>query len=238
MHLETRSAHIARVTTAPNRVSMKQVVRNLTDVEDGFLLNRKFHIMDRDRKYTKEFRANLKIEGVTPVRCPVRAPNCNAFTERFVRSVKGECLDRMIIFGEASLRRSPKEYSSHYHTERNHQGGGNRLPEPVDMASSINDPIHRRERLGDMLSFLLQGSGQRICVLFFCNIRHQEPGKNQAPPCPGRPGFCEGLQWAVDPSSQRRFAGTATSISRGLSNTRPFMSVTYSSLPEICSRGL
>ena len=151
--LETRSVHIAGVTTAPNGAFMKQVVRNLTDVEDGFLLNSKFLIMDRDKKYTNEFRANLKREGVTPVRCPVRAPNCNAFAERFVRSVKNECLDRMILFGEESLRRVLKEYISHYHTERNHQGVGNRLLESVYMISSINDPIHCRERLGGLLNF-------------------------------------------------------------------------------------
>jgi hypothetical protein len=105
MHLETRSVHIAGVTTAPNGAFMIQVARNLTDVEDGFLLNSEFLIMDRDKKYTKEFRTNLKREGVIPVRCPVRAPNCNAFAERFVRSIRDECLDRMIHFGEASLRR-------------------------------------------------------------------------------------------------------------------------------------
>ena len=76
---------------------MLQMVRNLTDVSDGFLLDSEFLIMDRDTKYTKAFRANLKREGIEPVRCPVRAPNCNAFAERFVRSVKEECLDRMIF---------------------------------------------------------------------------------------------------------------------------------------------
>jgi len=88
MQLKTRSVHITGVTTAPNDAFMKKVVRNLTDVSDDFLLDSEFLIMDRDTKYTKAFRANLKREGVTPVRCPVRAPNCNAFAERFIRSVK------------------------------------------------------------------------------------------------------------------------------------------------------
>ena len=87
--------------------------------------------MDRHTKYTNEFRADLKREGVTPVLCPVRVPNCNAFAERFVRSIKDECLDRMILFGDASLRRALREYVAHYYTERNHQGVGNRLLEPV-----------------------------------------------------------------------------------------------------------
>ena len=79
MHLSTRSVHIAGVTTAPNGAYLKQVARNLTDVDDGFLLNSRYLIMDRDTKYTEEFRDDLDREGVKPVRCPVRAPNCNAF---------------------------------------------------------------------------------------------------------------------------------------------------------------
>ena len=77
---------------------------------------------------------------------------CSA-AERFVRSIKDECLDRMILFGEASLRRALREYVAHYHTERNHQGVGNRLLEPLATVSSTDEPIHCRERLGGMLNF-------------------------------------------------------------------------------------
>jgi transposase InsO family protein len=153
MRLKTRCVHIAGVTPTPNEAFMLQMVRNLTDVSDGFLLDSEFLIMDCDTKYTKVFRANLKREGIEPVRCPVRAPNCNAFAERFVRSVKEECLDRMIFFGEASLRRALREFDSHYHSERNHQGVGNRLLEPSAMSHSSNDPINCRERLGGILNF-------------------------------------------------------------------------------------
>ncbi len=154
MQLKTRCVHIAGVTTAPNSIYVKQVARNLTDVSDGFLLSSRYLIMDRDTKYTEEFRDNLDREGVKPVRCPVRAPNCNAFAERFVRSIKEECLHRMILFGEASLRRALREYAAHHQTERNHQGVGNRLLEPpLATVSSINEPIQCRERLGGMLNF-------------------------------------------------------------------------------------
>jgi transposase InsO family protein len=153
IHLSTRSVHIAGVTTAPNGSYMKQVARNLTDVDDGFLLNSRYLIMDRDTKYTEEFRDYLDREGVKPVRCPVRAPNCNAFAERFVRSIREECLNRMILFGEASLRRALRAYVIHYHSERNHQGVGNRLLEPLAKVGSTNDPVHCRERLGGMLNF-------------------------------------------------------------------------------------
>jgi len=153
IHLSTRSVHIAGVTTAPNGAYMKQMARNLTDVSDGFLLNSRYLIMDRDTKYTEEFRDYLDREGVKPVRCPARAPNCNAFAERFVRSIKEECLDRMILFGEASLRRALRQYIAHYHSERNHQGVGNRLLQPLATVSSINAPIQCRERLGGMLNY-------------------------------------------------------------------------------------
>ena len=153
MHLSTRCVYIAGVTTSPNGAFMMQVARNLTDVCDGFLLNKAFLIMDPDKKYMDAFRAYLKREGVTPVRCPVRAPNCNAFAERFVRSIKDECLDRMILFGERSLRRVLNEYIAHYHAERNHQGLGNRLLDPTHEAGSMDDPIKNRERLGGMLKF-------------------------------------------------------------------------------------
>ena len=153
IHLSTRSAHIAAVITAPNGAFMKQVARNLTDVSDGFLLNKAFLLMDRDTKYTEEFRDYLDREGVKPVRCPAQAPNCNVFAERFVRSIKDECLGRMILFGESSLRRALREYVAHYQTERTHQGLGNRLLEPLASVRSTDAPIQCRERLGGMLNY-------------------------------------------------------------------------------------
>ena len=153
MHLSTRCVQIAGVTTSPNSVFMKQVARNLTDVCDGFLSNKAFLIMDRDAKYTDEFRGHLKREGVNSVRCPVRSPNCNAYAERFVRSIKEECLNRMILFGEQSLRRVVNEYIAHYQAERNHQGLDNRLLNPKHATGSTDDPIQKSERLGGMLNF-------------------------------------------------------------------------------------
>ncbi len=83
MHRSTRCANIAAVTAAPNGAFMKQVVRNLTDVDDSFLLGKTFLIMERDTRYTEDFRNYLDREGVKPVRCPARAPNPNPFAERF-----------------------------------------------------------------------------------------------------------------------------------------------------------
>ena len=95
----------------------------------------------------------LKDSGVKAVRLPARSPNLNAYTERFVLSIKSECLDRMVPIGERHLRLAVTEYAEHYHVERPHQGLGNRLiaPEPVERISAGD--VKCRKRLGGMLSF-------------------------------------------------------------------------------------
>ena len=77
-----------------------------------------------------EFRGFLAGEGIEIVRLPARSPNLNAFSERFVRSIKEECLARMIFFRKASLQHAITQYMEHYHGERNHQGRENRLLRP------------------------------------------------------------------------------------------------------------
>ena len=84
-------------------------------------------------------------------RLPVRSPNLNAYAERIVLSFKSECLDRMILFGEASLGRAVNQYLVHYHMERNHQGLNNRLIEPAATGGENSDKVECRERLGGML---------------------------------------------------------------------------------------
>jgi transposase InsO family protein len=153
MQLKTRSIRIAGVTTSPNSAYMKQVARNLTDVSDGFLVNSRYLIMDRDTKYAEDFRGFFRSRGCEGCSMPSASPNCNAFAERFVRSIKEECLDRMILFGEASLRRALTEYVAYYDAERNHQGVGNRLLEPLDASIAANEPVYRLERLGGMLNY-------------------------------------------------------------------------------------
>ena len=130
-----------------------KIARNLSDEFDGFLRNHKFLIMDRDPKFTEAFRNALDRAGIEPVRCPLRAPRCNAYAERFVRSIKEECLERLILFGERSLRHALREYSRHYLSERNHQGVDNQLLEPTNVVAFSTEPIRRRERLGGLLSF-------------------------------------------------------------------------------------
>jgi transposase InsO family protein len=92
-------------------------------------------------------------EGVHVVRLPPRSPNLNAFAERFVRSIKEECLNRMIFFGQASLRHAITQFMTHYHGERNHQGLENRLLRPLSAVGELHGRVKRRQRLGGMLSY-------------------------------------------------------------------------------------
>jgi putative transposase len=83
---------------------MMQVARNVTDVRDGFLRGKRYLILNRDTKYTDAFRGIITRAGTEVVRLPPRSPNLNAFSERFVRSTKEECLNRMIFVNKASLQ--------------------------------------------------------------------------------------------------------------------------------------
>jgi len=109
---------------------MLQVARKLLDAEDGFLRNATHLIHDRDPLFTKAWTALLKSEGVNSVAIPARSPNCNPYAERFVKTVRSECLDHFVIFGERQLRHLLREFCAHYHGERFHQGLGGKLVRP------------------------------------------------------------------------------------------------------------
>ena len=118
---------IAGITTRPDESWMVQMARNETDSQAGALVAKRYLILDRDTKYSEQFRRLIRESGTNVIRLPPMSPNLNAYAERFVRSIKEECLDRMIFVGQASLRRAVTEYMEHYHAERNHQGLENRL---------------------------------------------------------------------------------------------------------------
>lgn len=149
--LKSRKVHFAGVTPHPDEHFMAQVARNLTAVVDGFLREHRLLILDRDTKFTAQFKRILKDAGIRVAEIPYQAPNCNAYAERFVRSVKSECVNKMIFFGESSLSRAICEYAAHYHRERNHQGLENRLIEGADLAS--DGDAQCRERLGGLLKY-------------------------------------------------------------------------------------
>ncbi|MCH9727094.1 MAG: integrase core domain-containing protein [Planctomycetes bacterium] len=153
MELKTRRVHFTACSPGLGDEYMRNIAVGLTDEIDGFLKEKKYVIMDRDANFSSAFRRRLEICDVQPVRLPPKSPNLNAYMERFHLSIKSECLDRMIFFGERSLRRAVDEYISHYHEERNHQGLQNELIEPVDGIGSQAGKIECRERLGGLLKY-------------------------------------------------------------------------------------
>ena len=151
--LATRRVEICGVSVDPDGTWMKQMARNLTDEVDGFLLKHRHLIMDRDPVFTRDFRRMLKDRGVKSVRLPSRSPNLNAFAERFIRSVRQECLSKVIPLGGNHLREVLDQYMAHYHVERNHQGLGNVLLTPANDNHLVGAPVIRRKRLGGLLSY-------------------------------------------------------------------------------------
>jgi Integrase core domain len=111
-----------------------------------------------DSKYTRSFRAIIASGQVEPLALPARCPNLNAYAERWIRSVKEECLSKVILLGDCSLRRALNEYVEHYHAERNHQGKGNVLlfPRDTDIRRGPQ-PVQCRERLGGLLRYSSRG---------------------------------------------------------------------------------
>jgi putative transposase len=150
--LASRCVQIVGVTPHPDEAFMRQVGRTLTTAGDGVLVGHRVLICDRDTKWSASVRARLAEAGIRVVQTPFQAPNANAYAERFVRSIKHECLNRVIPFGERHLRLTITEYVEHYHRERNHQGLGNELIDgapPVDGVARIR----RRQRLGGLLNY-------------------------------------------------------------------------------------
>ena len=153
IELSTRRVEIAGIAATVNGLWMDQIVRNLTDSMDGILNGKRYLIHDRDPLFTGEFLETIASVGVESVKLPPRSPNLNAYAERFVRSIKESCLDRMIFFGEESLRTAIQNFVAHYHSERNHQGLANQLisPEPGHLGNA--GEVQRRQRLGGMLNY-------------------------------------------------------------------------------------
>jgi putative transposase len=151
--LVDRVVEVLGITARPDEAWIMQIGRNLVDTESGALRQKRYLIIDRDGKYTDQFRHLISESGYQVIRLPPMSPNLNAYAERFVRSIKDECLNRMIFIGQASLRRAIAEYIRHYHTERNHQGLENRLIQPEPGCVANDRVVHRRPRLGGMLSY-------------------------------------------------------------------------------------
>ena len=155
LHLETRRVSLAGITRHPTEEWMGQIARNVVDEDSGYLNRHRYVLHDRDTKFCAEFRRTLEAGGVKCLQLPRRSPNLNAFAERWVRSVKQECLSKLILFGEASLRRGLTEFLAHYHSERNHQGKGNILlfPAKRELQAGLESTVQRQQRLGGLLNY-------------------------------------------------------------------------------------
>lgn len=151
--LKSRKVHIAGIVHQPYGEWVQQLARNLTDPDDGFLRDTKYLIHDRDPLFTTGFRETLKAANVKTVKLPAKSPNLNAYAERFVLSIKSECLDRVIPLGENHLRHIVSEYVEHYHLERNHQGLENELISAKNQNIDPNSSVQRRQRLGGLLNY-------------------------------------------------------------------------------------
>jgi transposase InsO family protein len=150
--LATRRVHVVGSTPHPDELFMRQVGRTLNSADEGILVGHRVLICDRDAKWSATVRVRLGEVGIRVVQTPFQAPNANAYAERFVRSIKHECLNWVIPFGERHLRRTIAEYVEHYHRERNHQGLGNELIENAGVVDRVGC-IRRRQRLGGLLNY-------------------------------------------------------------------------------------
>ena len=155
LHLESRRVTVAGITRHPDQEWMEQIARSATQETCGYLQPCRYVLHDRDTKFRPSFRSVLAAGGVKAILLPARSPNLNASAERWVRSVKQECLSKLILFSERPLSRTLAEFSAHYHGERNHQGKGNKLlfPQRGDGAKPRGHPVACRQRLGGVLKY-------------------------------------------------------------------------------------
>lgn len=154
IEVHTRRVHLAGVTASPNGAWVTQQARNLTaDLAEAQQLIR-FLIRDRDAKFTGSFDEVFRSDGAEVILTPVRAPRANSFAERFVRSVRTECLDWMLILGRRHLQRVLREYVEHYNEERPHRGLAPETPRhnvPSSRSAKSDVTIHSRNRLGVLI---------------------------------------------------------------------------------------
>src|SRR6266852_5141413 len=155
LHLESRRVSVAGITRHPDQEWMEQIARSATQETWGYLDRCRYVLHDRDTKFCASFRTVLAAGGVETIPLPARSPNLNAFAERWVRSAKEECLSKLILFGESSLRRAVTAFVEHYHRERNHQGKENVLlfPAAEQRVGCRDGKVRCKERLGGLLKY-------------------------------------------------------------------------------------
>jgi putative transposase len=155
IHLESHEVCLAGMTPHPHEACMKKVAWTVTLEGWGFLGNCRYPLHDRDGKFCLSFDEIIESGNVTAIRLPARSPNLNYYAERWVRSAKEDCLSRLILFREPSLRRALQQCEVHYDEERNHQGKDNKLlfPRQTPPARRAQQPVQSQERLGGLLKY-------------------------------------------------------------------------------------
>jgi putative transposase len=155
IELDTRRIHLAGVTANPNGGWVTQQARNLLLVLGERGRRRRFVLRDRDTKFTCSFDGVFCAEGAEMLVTPVQAPNANAYAERWIRTVRAECLDWLLIFGRGHLEQVLRVYVEHYNAHRPHRALGLQPPDPVVglTLTGTDQParVHRRDLLGGLL---------------------------------------------------------------------------------------
>jgi transposase InsO family protein len=151
--LTTRELKVVHIACQWNGEQMVQLARALTDPIEGFLRGKRYLIVDRDPLYTRAFRELLKSSRTTVLNLPPEAYVMNTYAERFVRTIRSECLDHLVLFGERSLVKAVREFEKHYNNERNHQAVENRIIRPDPQVFAGQGAVHCVEHLGGLLKF-------------------------------------------------------------------------------------
>ena len=149
IELESRRVHFAGCTTNPSGAWVVQQARNLSF--SGLFERMRFLIHDRDSKFTASFDEVFRSEGITVIHTPVRAPQANAYAERFVRTVRTECLDWLLIVGRSHLEHVLRIYIQHYNRERPHRGLALQPPQAPQLKLPTGGDVQRRDRLGGLV---------------------------------------------------------------------------------------
>src|SRR6266508_2166761 len=160
IEVASRRVHLAGITANPDGVWVTHQARNLLMRLDDEGVRPRFLIRDRDSKFTRDFDEVFRSEGIRVIKAPVRAPRARAHAERWISSLRRECLDRLLIFGRRHLEGVASAYAQHYNEHRPHRSLAQRpplaKPPPIDerVPSSdrqLADRVHRRDRLGGLL---------------------------------------------------------------------------------------